>query len=59
MKGWECPRCGKIHNPISMTCGCPLPSGVTSAGTTMILKSFDRYFAKVTESEMEKDWKKY
>lgn len=21
--GWECPRCGRIHSPLTQTCDCP------------------------------------
>ena len=24
MEGWQCPNCGKVHNPIVMECNCSL-----------------------------------
>lgn len=26
LKGWECPRCGKIHAPWIQECNCPRPN---------------------------------
>jgi len=35
--GWICPRCGLVHSPYSMTCGCTPPIkvwiGTTTGGT--------------------------
>jgi hypothetical protein len=32
-KGWECPRCGKIHSPYSLSCDC-YPKATTKSTTT-------------------------
>jgi rubredoxin len=30
-KGWECPRCGKIHAPFKLSCDCvPLAKNATT-----------------------------
>lgn len=35
MNPWICPRCGKVHCPLSMTCDCS-PATVLSGSTTQL-----------------------
>ena len=35
---WECPRCHKIHSPVSLTCDCPIQTTINSS-TVMINQS--------------------
>ena len=34
MYGWTCPRCGTVHSPFVMQCGCPLPTRIWTGTST-------------------------
>jgi hypothetical protein len=39
LKGWVCPRCGKVHSPFVSECNCPSPT-ITSTTTGVDLSEF-------------------
>ena len=30
LKGWECPRCGRIWSPFTQSCSCVAPTNTTT-----------------------------
>jgi uncharacterized OB-fold protein len=34
MYGWICPRCGTVHSPFTIQCGCPPPTRTWTGTST-------------------------